>query len=894
MKSKKLLFLFSLVAIFAMTAFGQDQYRSLATGNWNATATWEKSTDGGGTWGTAATVPGNAATDIVLIRDSHTVTFNVDTTVISSLTIGEGTSGILKYESVTTPFRILNVTGNITLINNAQFIHGLSVNVIHRLYIGGNLSLGNSSILSFYNSSSRGVSICFNKAAAGDQTITTSGIPTTADFQIIIINRGSPSYRVLSNINMNIKGGNNGFQLLNGIYEQSSGHLVLPSGLSGAGALWNNDSPNGTLKITGNANVLFSSGIAGASGQKGTIIFNTSDSITIGSPLTTASGSTKVDNAGTLNIISGTITIFGRFVTSTGTTTISGGNIFLDPQSTSVLPATNNTFEVSTTGTLNMSAGSVTLVDPISVTGTGIDIKMSGTVNFSGGTINIGDGVSTSAGSADGFEVYWGSGKTLNNLVINNPSGTNRYVVLTDHTTYKNLILTGNLNIIAGELRASAPDASSANISIAGNWTNTGTFTPGTSTTVTFSGSSLQQYKDNGTLKNVTLNNPAGLTLISPMNISGVLTLTSGLLTSTSSNLLTLGAAATVAGGSNTSFVNGPCALTARITVPMVAPIGKGSAYRPLTSVMNTLTGSGTLTAEQFETSPSGILTASGVDGISNVRYFRVDKSSGITGGDANLTLSWGDDDNVADPTSITVCGQADGGNWNYQNHDGGYTLTATGGYVTTGSFDASNATGNFALGNLTGGGNPLPVSLSSFSASPSNGAIKLNWKTSVETGNHGFDIERSSDKSVWATLTFIQGQGNSNSSKAYFYSDNSIKKAGKYYYRLKQIDNNGGYKYSNIVEADFILPAVYALNQNYPNPFNPNTLISYSLPLASNVKISVYNAIGETVQILENGFKNAGNYSVTFNAATMPSGIYFYRIEAGKFSQVRKMMLLK
>jgi len=88
--------------------------------------------------------------------------------------------------------------------------------------------------------------------------------------------------------------------------------------------------------------------------------------------------------------------------------------------------------------------------------------------------------------------------------------------------------------------------------------------------------------------------------------------------------------------------------------------------------------------------------------------------------------------------------------------------------------------------------------------------------------------------------------------------------------------------------------PGNYLLNQNYPNPFNPNTIISYSLPNASNVKISVYNALGETVQILEDGFKGAGNYSVSFNASNMPSGIYFYRIEADKFFQVKKMMLLK
>jgi hypothetical protein len=65
-------------------------------------------------------------------------------------------------------------------------------------------------------------------------------------------------------------------------------------------------------------------------------------------------------------------------------------------------------------------------------------------------------------------------------------------------------------------------------------------------------------------------------------------------------------------------------------------------------------------------------------------------------------------------------------------------------------------------------------------------------------------------------------------------------------------------------------------------------------LPSVSNVKLFVYNTLGQTVKILENGFKNAGNYSVTFNAADIPSGIYFYKLEAGQFSQVKKMMLIK
>jgi hypothetical protein len=85
-----------------------------------------------------------------------------------------------------------------------------------------------------------------------------------------------------------------------------------------------------------------------------------------------------------------------------------------------------------------------------------------------------------------------------------------------------------------------------------------------------------------------------------------------------------------------------------------------------------------------------------------------------------------------------------------------------------------------------------------------------------------------------------------------------------------------------------------FSLKQNYPNPFNPNTVILYAMPSASNVKLIVYNTLGQTVKVLENGFKKAGNYSVDFNAADLPSGIYFYRLEAGQFSQVRKMMLVK
>jgi photosystem II stability/assembly factor-like uncharacterized protein len=95
-------------------------------------------------------------------------------------------------------------------------------------------------------------------------------------------------------------------------------------------------------------------------------------------------------------------------------------------------------------------------------------------------------------------------------------------------------------------------------------------------------------------------------------------------------------------------------------------------------------------------------------------------------------------------------------------------------------------------------------------------------------------------------------------------------------------------------IEENKYSPSQFSLSDNYPNPFNPTTVIKYSIPSALNVELAIYNSLGQTVRVLENGFKSAGNYSVTFNAAELPSGIYFYKLEAGQFSQTKKMILLK
>jgi hypothetical protein len=190
-------------------------------------------------------------------------------------------------------------------------------------------------------------------------------------------------------------------------------------------------------------------------------------------------------------------------------------------------------------------------------------------------------------------------------------------------------------------------------------------------------------------------------------------------------------------------------------------------------------------------------------------------------------------------------------------------------------------------------GDEPLPVELSSFTASIINKHVVLNWQTATETDNFGFDVERRTLNKDWEKISFVSGNGNSNSPKAYSFTDKTAFN-GKNIYRLKQIDANGNYTYSKQVEVDLGLPATYSLEQNYPNPFNPATIISYQIPVQSAVKIDVLNSIGEMVATLVNEVKESGYYDVEFNAASLSSGVYFYRISTDNFICVKKMMMVK
>ena len=191
-------------------------------------------------------------------------------------------------------------------------------------------------------------------------------------------------------------------------------------------------------------------------------------------------------------------------------------------------------------------------------------------------------------------------------------------------------------------------------------------------------------------------------------------------------------------------------------------------------------------------------------------------------------------------------------------------------------------------------GNEVVPVELTSFTAIVNkDGNVILNWSTATEVNNHMFEIERKNTEGQFNTIGFVEGHGTTTEQQEYSYSDNSVK-TGTYYYRLKQIDFGGQYEYSDEIEVEVIGPLTFALEQNYPNPFNPSTSIKYSVPENGFVKLSVYNLVGEEVSVLVNETVDAGFYEVAFNAANLPSGTYFYRLQTGNSLQTKKMILLK
>ncbi|NWF51422.1 MAG: T9SS type A sorting domain-containing protein [Ignavibacteriaceae bacterium] len=238
--------------------------------------------------------------------------------------------------------------------------------------------------------------------------------------------------------------------------------------------------------------------------------------------------------------------------------------------------------------------------------------------------------------------------------------------------------------------------------------------------------------------------------------------------------------------------------------------------------------------------------------------------------------------------------------------------------YVPAGADICAGSYGNIT-GNIFGEGtqcnqSPVPVELSLFTAKVQDAEVSLNWRTETEVDNYGFEIERrclpqpppkerafktplplgkGQGDGLWEKIGFVEGHGNSNSPKNYSFTDEKPFGGSKFQYRLKQIDTDGEFDYSDIVEVE-IIPAKFELYQNYPNPFNPVTTIRYQLPVVSKVVMKLYDILGSEVMTILDEKKDPSIYEVILNAGGLPSGTYIYRIITDQNIETKKILVLK
>ncbi|HQQ86076.1 MAG TPA: DUF2341 domain-containing protein [Candidatus Marinimicrobia bacterium] len=313
-------------------------------------------------------------------------------------------------------------------------------------------------------------------------------------------------------------------------------------------------------------------------------------------------------------------------------------------------------------------------------------------------------------------------------------------------------------------------------------------------------------------------------------------------------------------------------------------------------------------------------LTVTGDSGtISGIQVYRVDTNS-MREGSTKPGESW-----VMDPLRnwgvfITGTDPSYTFTYNYNGHPGiaveGDLRLAIRDNLADDSWEDANATLNtenhtltltnqtgteYALGSINSD-NSLPVTLTSFTATPGNGIITLKWLTESEIENLGFNIYRSTNENgefAMLNAELIAGAGSSSEKHEYSYVDQDVKNGITYWYKLEDIDYNGKTEFHGPISATVLGPKEFCLHSNYPNPFNPVTTISYDLAEDVYVELTVYNMIGEKVTTLVKGNQPAGYYNVEWDGRNsqgriVPSGMYFLKICAGSYNKTNKMVFVK
>jgi hypothetical protein len=433
----------------------------------------------------------------------------------------------------------------------------------------------------------------------------------------------------------------------------------------------------------------------------------------------------------------------------------------------------------------------------------------------------------------------------------------------------------------------------------------------------------------NNDFNGITINKSNGAKIICASDVvcdpgastgKSLLTLTNGIIETGSNAFYVLSTtSADIVSASSSSYINGALGRgmsnSGGKSCPF--PVGDANGYRPIT-VTSTTAGTATGHYVLVRCVPGNANTGSsafigGIDSVSRVRYCQISYNKGLGTGATSMSFnlfspSYGTDDGVqAGNTDLRVAYSIDErATWNAMSQTTPHTTSLTSlprtitptALSTAVTLNSGSGYIYAALSKITGSStNPLPIQLASFVGIYVTNGVELEWSTISEVNNYGFNIQRLNETSNnYETIGFVAGIGTTIEPQSYSFIDNQPGNS----YRLEQIDNNGLKNYFGPIKinpngvSDKSVPAVFALNQNYPNPFNPSTNFRYDLPVQSKVVLKVYNLLGQELATLVDGVQEAGFKSVNFNGDNLPSGIYFYKLSAGNYSSIKKMLVMK
>ncbi|MGE5682137.1 MAG: T9SS type A sorting domain-containing protein [Bacillota bacterium] len=406
-------------------------------------------------------------------------------------------------------------------------------------------------------------------------------------------------------------------------------------------------------------------------------------------------------------------------------------------------------------------------------------------------------------------------------------------------------------------------------INLSGNWTNLGSFDPGSSCVI-FDGNNNQIVNNSGieTFFNVIINKPNGvLKLNNDINILNTLDLKKG-------NINSINSICSIGSGGSIQRTSGYIigSLRRKIKAPELRnfEIGTYSGYSPVQ--VRVQSGEGELTVTAFDGSHPKVTGTSVLQ-----RYWTIN-NDGIRKADLRFTYLAQDISGIEKDYSAGVFS----GKWNFPKSELNSKLH-------TAAIAGVNPSGDWTLG-LRESIFPSKIALN---YSIKSGKVILSWQSMQNLNNSNFTLERADYWfKDWKVLANKDEIRNSSQGSTFIYTD--APPAGRYLYRLRQSDSDEEFQFSDEIEVALESPGTFALEQNYPNPFNSETKISYSIPIDAKVNITVFNVMGQIIAELVDEFKSAGSYSVNFDASNISSGTYLYKITAGNYVQTKKMVVLR